>query len=156
MGRFYDEEAREKIEEYLDRGSGQCFLKDRRIVSIVRDGLLFQAQTLFRLYAWVIMSNHVHILIRPASSTSLSSIMKGLKGYTSNRANKLLNRSGRFWQPDYFDRFIRDREHLLRTVDYIENNPVKAGLCENCWEWEFRSAYGRFEGGDLRVDSELS
>lgn len=66
--------------------------------------------------------------------------MKGLKGYTSNQANKMLGRTGRFWQPDYFDRYIRDPEHFWKTVEYIANNPVKAGLCREPSDWAFSSA----------------
>ncbi len=137
---FYDDEKCARIEEYLDNGIGQCFLRRPEIASIIVEALAFHAGRSFQLFAWVIMPNHVHILMRPKPSISLSYIMKSLKGFTSNQANKVLERSGRFWQPDYFDRYIRDREHFEKIVWYIEDNPVKAGLCRIASEWEFSSA----------------
>jgi REP element-mobilizing transposase RayT len=93
------------------------------------------------LAAWVVMPNHGHILLKPLPGFSLTSIMKGLKGNTANQANKFLGRKGRFWHPDYFDRYIRDETHFRKTVRYIENNPVKAGLVETPDQWEYSSAY---------------
>src|SRR5690606_13170090 len=88
----------------------------------------------------VIMPNHAHVLLRAFENHSLSSIMKTVKSVTAHKINKLLGRSGPVWQPDYFDRYIRDQEHFARTVRYIENNPVKAGLCNAPEEWKFSSA----------------
>jgi len=89
------------------------------------------------------MPNHLHILINPLEGISLSDIMKNLKGYTARAINKYLGRSGHVWQPDYFDRYIRGEEHFYKTVRYIENNPVKAGLVSSPEEWCFGSAYRR-------------
>lgn len=86
------------------------------------------------------MPNHAHVLFKPLPGFTLSSIMKGLKGNTAYQANSLLDRKGQFWHPDYFDRFIRDQDHFEKTVRYIENNPVKAGLVSNAEEWRFSSA----------------
>lgn len=140
LQRFYEDAKCARVEEYLDNGIGQCFLRRPEIASIVMDGLRFHADKSYQLFAWAIMPNHVHMLIRPNTEISLSYIMKSLKGFTSNQANKVLGRGGRFWQPDYFDRYIRDREHFEKTVRYIEDNPVKAGLCGNASEWKFSSA----------------
>jgi REP element-mobilizing transposase RayT len=67
--------------------------------------------------------------------------MHSIKSYTAHEANKILNRKGRFWSKEYFDRFIRNQEHFNKTVSYIENNPVKAGLCKESKDWRFGSAY---------------
>src|ERR1044072_2063314 len=63
-----------------------------------------------------------------------------------HKANEYLNRSGRFWMKDYFDRFIRNEEHYWNTVRYIENNPVKARLCKEHGDWPFSSAWFRRHG----------
>ena len=68
-------------------------------------------------------------------------IIQRFKSFTSHEANKILQKSGRFWQVDYFDRYIRDYEHFEKTVNYIENNPVKAGLCEKRRDWKYSSAW---------------
>ncbi|HEY8188950.1 MAG TPA: hypothetical protein VIF64_22975, partial [Pyrinomonadaceae bacterium] len=64
-----------------------------------------------------------------------------LKSYTAHEANKILCREGQFWLEDYFDRYIRNEEHFQNTVKYIENNPVKAGLCAKASDWPFSSAW---------------
>jgi putative DNA methylase len=73
----------------------------------------------------------------------LSKILHSLKSYTAHRANQLLATTGRFWQVEYFDRFIRDYHHFSRARAYIENNPVKAGLCARPEDWSYSSAHHR-------------
>jgi REP element-mobilizing transposase RayT len=141
LDHFYDREFQIKIEEYLDRGIGACELGQAAIAEIlIRSLLMFNGER-YILAAWVVMPNHGHILLKPLPGFSLTSIMKGLKGNTANQANKFLGRKGRFWHPDYFDRYIRDETHFRKTVRYIENNPVKAGLVETPDQWEYSSAY---------------
>ncbi|MDX6304213.1 MAG: REP-associated tyrosine transposase, partial [Blastocatellia bacterium] len=73
---------------------------------------------------------------------------KHLKGYTSREANKLLQRTGQpFWQDESFDHWSRDRSEFFRIVDYIENNPVNAGLVENREAWRWSSAAERKRRG---------
>ncbi len=78
--------------------------------------------------------------------------MHSFKSFTSQKANKIINRKGKFWQEDYFDRFIRNYEHFEKTLNYIENNPVKAGLCEKPSDWKYGSAYNRSAGIAARED----
>jgi len=67
--------------------------------------------------------------------------MHSLKSFTSHEANKILGRHGHFWFKEYFDRYIRNGEHFRAVVRYIEENPVKARLCEKPEDWKFSSAY---------------
>ena len=71
--------------------------------------------------------------------------MHSLKSFTSHEANKILNRKGNFWYKEYFDRYIRDGKHYRATLRYIEENPVKARICEKPEDWEFSSAFFRKE-----------
>ncbi len=71
----------------------------------------------------------------------LKDIMHSLKSYTSHEANKILLSEGQFWLEDYFDRYIRSEKHFRKTVEYSENNPVKAKLCKNPSDWPFSSAW---------------
>ena len=89
------------------------------------------------------MPNHVHILLTPSESWSLSAIMKSMKSFTSREANKLLARQGQFWMEDYFDRYVRDINQFRSAIAYIENNPVKAKLCAKPEDWPFSSAWFR-------------
>jgi putative transposase len=92
------------------------------------------------LLAWCLMPNHVHVVIEILGNYSLSAIMRSWKSFTARRANVQLGRSGPFWHADYFDRFIRDDEHLARTIEYVEQNPVKAGLAGIAIDWLWSSA----------------
>jgi len=131
------------IEKYLDQGIGKCHLRQTKIAEMVEENFLRFDGKKYKLHAWVIMPNHVHLLLTPKPGYSLSEIVHSCKSYTSNQANKLLNQTGRFWFPEPFDRFMRDYEHFEKTFDYIENNPVKAGLCEKPSDWRFSSAWHR-------------
>ena len=66
--------------------------------------------------------------------------MHSLKSFTAKEANRLIGRKGDFWQVDYYDRYIRNERHYYRAIEYIEMNPVNAGLCEDRGEWRFGSA----------------
>jgi REP element-mobilizing transposase RayT len=86
------------------------------------------------------MPNPVHALFKVGDSTPLSAIMQNWKSISAVAANKLLNRSGDFWQEDYWDTFMRDDEQTRKAIRYIENNPVKAKLCQTPEAWPFSSA----------------
>jgi len=129
-----------RIEKYLDQGYGAAFLKIHRVAEMVQDVLLGYDGERYRLSAWVVMPNHIHFLATRFEQQTLTGIMQSLKSLTSHKANKTLRRGGQFWMGDYFDRYIRNGEHFAKTVRYIENNPVKAGLCKRPQDWPFSSA----------------
>jgi REP element-mobilizing transposase RayT len=128
-----------KLEEYLDRGFGDCFLRNPQIATFVETAMVHDHGKRFTMLAWVIMPNHVHALIE-IGEVPLSRILQNWKSLTAVEANKFLGRTGRFWQPEYWDRFMRNEEQKQKAVRYIENNPVKAKLCRMPEEWPFSSA----------------
>jgi REP element-mobilizing transposase RayT len=136
-----DSALRKRIDAYLDQGFGECYLRAPQIAALVQDSLLFHDSKKYRLVAWVIMPNHLHLLFIPIDGSSLSSIMHSIKSYSANEANKMLSRTGKFWQKEYFDRYIRDENHFANIVSCIAMNPVKARLCKNPSDWRFSSAY---------------
>lgn len=142
LGNFEDKskEHRKRVEDSLDRGIGECILRLPEVAAIVQETILNEAEKSCNVYAWVIMPNHAHVLLRPNEGHSLSNIIKTIKSVSAHKINRLLKRTGAMWQPDYFDRYIRDAEHFQKTVNYIENNPVKAGLCKSPEDWNFSSA----------------
>jgi len=131
---------RKKVENYLDKGYGGCFLKDERVAKLTEDSLLFYHEKKYCLTAWVIMPNHIHFLATPLENTELAEIAHSIKSYTAHEANKILNRAGQFWQHEPFDRYVRNRKHFVNVIEYIKNNPVKAGLCAKAEDWKFSSA----------------
>lgn len=133
------------IEKSLDNGYGSCYLSDSRIAEIVQDALFFFNDKRYILHSWVIMPNHVHVLISLCKGYRLPDILHSWRSFTAQKANALLNRRGTFWQKEYFDRFIRSPEHYAYVVKYIEENPVKAGLCLQAEDWLWSSARMRRE-----------
>ena len=133
-------EYRKQVEEYLDKGIGECLLKDNAVSEIVQETILNEHEKSCRVISWVVMPNHVHLLLKPLEGHSLSEIMKTIKSVSARKINEELSRTGSIWQPDYFDRYIRDADHFQKAIRYIENNPVKAGLCSTPYEWKFTSA----------------
>ena len=109
---------------------------------MVQDTLQHHHNQRYVLMAWCIMPNHVHALIKILPNHSLTNIVHSWKSFTAHQANKLLKRRGKFWQHDYYDRYIRDHDHYQNTINYIHNNPVKAGLVTSPNQWLYSSAYG--------------
>jgi len=137
-----DMEKRGRIEVFLDAGYGACWLKQPEIAGIVEDALLHWDGQRYRLLAWCVMPNHVHVLIETREGSSLSGVLHGWKSFTAKTINRCLGRTGTVWMRDYFDRYIRDDHHLAAIIAYIHANPVKAGLVQNEWEWPHSSAFG--------------
>ena len=133
------------FDHLLDKAtSGPLWLKDSRIAQLVTNALKFGESDLklYRLDAFVIMANHVHVLLTPHAA--LSRITEAIKGYTAQKANEVLNRTGkRFWQEESFDHWVRNEEEFRRIMRYIEHNPVAAGLVEKPEYWSWSSATGR-------------
>ena len=131
-----------KIERYLDRGEGACHLRRPEIAEMVADALRFFDGSRYQLHEWVVMPNHVHVLIWPMPNQLLSGIVKSWKQFTSLRAKRLLGlEEGRFWQPESFDHWVRNDDERGRIARYIRNNPVTAGLCSSPEEWRWSSAW---------------
>ncbi len=122
------------------RATGPIWLAEPPIAQAVV-GVLHRGRTagLFELGSWVLMPNHMHMLLRPLES--LARCIAHIKGISAREANRLLNRTASpFWAKDYFEHQVRDSVEEQRIVRYIEENPVKAGLCRNIEEWPWSSA----------------
>lgn len=131
-----------KVERCLDRGVGQCWLRQPEIADLVAGALRFFDRQRYRLDAWVIMPNHVHAVFWPMPNYTVSAILKSWKQYTATRANRLLNRTGKaFWQPEPFDHWVRNEAERARCCRYVIWNPAKAGLCRAPEDWRWSSAW---------------
>lgn len=133
-------EQRRKLEEYLDRSHGECFLRDPRVATLFENTICFHHGQRIDLLAWIVMPNHVHALLKVGNTTPLSKIIQNWKSISAMAANKMLKRSGDFWQQDYWDTFMRNEEQTRKAIRYIEHNPVKAKLCRAVEDWPFSSA----------------
>jgi len=99
----------------------------------------------FKLLTFVVMPDHLHLLIIPSDEKSVSEIMKEIKRTSSIMINKRLKRKGPFWQEGYFEDILEGSKMVTSKLDYIHRNPVKAGLCEIPEEFEFSSANEKWE-----------
>ena len=98
-----------------------------------------ESREFYELFGYVVMPNHVHMLIMPIQPVSV--ITRWLKGSTARRANSMLRRTGKpFWRDESFDHWVRNGRELHRIIDYIEMNPVEAGLVEVAEDWPWSSA----------------
>ena len=135
-----DAERIRQIERYLDQGAGSCILRQPACAEIVQNALLHFDGTRYRLIAWCVMPNHVHVLFETFPGHPLGKVVHSWKTFTTREINKHLNRSGPLWQEDYFDTFMRDDEQQWSEKDYIEGNPVNAGLVSRATDWPWGSA----------------
>jgi putative DNA methylase len=137
-------EAFVAMDRLLDQArSGNRFLARPEVAQLVEESIQRGAAARrYNLHAWVIMPNHVHLLLTPLmASTTAAGWMKGA---SSRQANLLLQRTGRaFWQDESYDHVVRNGDEFRRIQRYIENNPVKAGLCTNPEEFIWSSARRR-------------
>ena len=123
---------------------GPVWLSDARIAQLVADSLHYRDGQVYRLAAFCIMPNHLHLVIVPLPKEdgvlhSLPAIMHSLKRYTARQANLLLGREGAFWQDESYDHVVRSEAEARRIIEYVLNNPVKAGLVQawEDWPWSF-------------------
>ena len=132
-----DLERRQHIESYLDNGLGRCELQETDVAKIVIENWLYWNHKKYELLNFVVMPNHVHLLIKQLEGHTLESILHSWKSFTSVAINKILHKSGAFWSPEYWDRYIRDESHFKNANHYINNNPVKARLVAQPEDWEY-------------------
>jgi putative transposase len=158
-----------RYDEYLDVCGADC-LRDSRIAEMILSNLHYHNGTKYYLIAYCVMPNHVHFLFQPIdvatggspvakpageliaaselgetadAQSPLAQVMHSLKSYTAHEANRILDRTGAFWQAESYDHWVRDESELERIVSYIDSNPVKAGLVDRPEQWVWSSAHDR-------------
>jgi len=143
------------VDEYLDHSPAVRHLADERLATVIRDAILHFADERYQLLSYSVMPSHIHWVFRPLDAWTQTwdwiatkkspreRIMHSLKSYTARSCNRILGRKGTFWQDESYDHIVRDEEELARICEYVEANPVKAGLVQDPTEWPFSSAYAR-------------
>jgi REP element-mobilizing transposase RayT len=126
----------------LDKAAtGPRWLQNERVAQCVVDALQYGEKQLrlYELEAWVLMANHVHVLIQPKAA--LSKITKSIKSFSARQANAILGRTGPFWREESYDHWVRGPKEMGKILQYIENNPVTAGLVERPEDYRWSSAF---------------
>lgn len=128
----------EPVGSYLDTCKGACWLRNHSIAQLVVDALKYFDGERYRLHAWCVMPNHVPVVFSQHGASSrqgIAHVVHSWKSFTSSSANRILGRSGPFWQREYYDHLIRDEREFLHFIEYTLQNPVKADLCADWREW---------------------
>lgn len=157
-----------RVQAYLDAGYGSCILRDPAAGELVQKALLHFHGERYDLHAWCVMPNHVHVLFQVREGWTMSRCVWSWKSFTGRLINQLRSGESRLarlcpailpggarqaearlteagpqpvWHREYFDRYVRDDTHYVNAVNYIHQNPVKAGLITNAEEWPWSSAH---------------
>lgn len=136
--------SQKRVEEFFDSGLGNCTLADPRVAGAMASALRFWHGKRYRLLAWCIMPNHVHVVVRFFPGHELGTVVRSWKQHSTKAAKHALGVTGRFWQREYYDRLIRNGEELDRAIRYVLKNPEKAGLKNWPWVWS-----ERMDGGPI-------
>ena len=118
----------DRFDEMLDEGRGSCILQNPAISDIVESSLKHFNGSRYELSTFVVMPNHVHVLFKLSEGEDLGKVIHSWKSYSAHEINKSLGKEGVIWQEEYFDRIVRGEEHFKRIVEYIAENPTRAGL----------------------------
>ena len=143
-----------RLEDWLDGQPALRVLESPDLAQVVVNSLFHFAGERYMLLAFVVMPSHFHWLFQPlpgwvasqspdSSRSPREQITYSINRFTATACNRLLDRQGRFWQPESYDHWVRDEDELERIIGYIEANPVKAGLAEAPDSWRFSSAWHR-------------
>ena len=114
--------------EYLDRGEGSCPLADPTLAELVAKSLRQFDGDRYHLGDFVVMPNHVHVLVCLRGQTALEPLCRSWKKFTATEINRQQGRRGKFWQSESFDHLVRTPEQFSYLQRYIADNPGKAGL----------------------------
>ena len=123
----------EKVEAWLDAGHGSCVFRDPGCAQLMADVLKHFDGQRYRLDAWCVMPNHVHVVVMPHAGHGLSDIVHSWKSYSAQQLNQRLKTEGTLWQPDFYNRIIRDAAEFDAQRRYVGGNPAVAGLTD--WKW---------------------
>ena len=130
-----------QYDELLDKSNtDKINLAREPYMSPIKNALHYYEGKKYELLAYCIMPNHVHLIVKPALKNcndyySLKETTLALKSYTAHAINKLENTKGKVWQTESYDHVVRDEKELSKLLDYVINNPVKAGLTDNWDNW---------------------
>lgn len=140
-----DQEALKAHLANLEKGAsklirGSCLLSCPEVTSVVERSLQRNRGIEYELHAWVIMPNHVHLLLTPLPNSSLSKSLQRIKGWSSREVNLLLEREGSLWERESFTHTVRSAPSADWLIEYIHQNPVLSNLAEVADAYQASSA----------------
>ena len=111
-----------RVQKWLDANHGSCVLRERENRKIVENALQHFDGDRYRLYAFVVMPNHVHVLFAPFGENKIPEILRSWKGFCAREINRRLGSAGTLWQKESWDTLIRDETHFARVMKYMRCN----------------------------------
>jgi putative transposase len=129
----YFRETMQRVDDWLDAGAGECWLRDETCAAIVTRAMHHFDSERYFLSSYCVMPNHVHVTLHPFIGHEPADVLKSWKGFTAHELNKHLGREGSVWEPESYDTLVRDVEHLWKVLRYIGKNPARAKLPEEKW-----------------------
>jgi REP element-mobilizing transposase RayT len=124
----YNKLFHENTEKLLNSGFGKCLMNKKENADIVANALLHFNNERYILDEWVVMPNHVHVLVKPIGEHYLGDILHSWKSFTANEINKNEGLSGQLWMTESYDHIVRNKESLNAIRNYIRENPSKAKI----------------------------
>ncbi|HEY1769473.1 MAG TPA: AAA family ATPase [Chthoniobacterales bacterium] len=134
----------DRWEAWLDEGHGECLLARPEVRRIVEETLTHDDGKKYRLEDFIVMPNHVHVLVTPLGEHTLSEILQGWKSVSAQRINEALGRKGTFWQKESFDHIVRSADQAEKFQRYIQENG--RGRSDVALAFSLRARGGRDEG----------
>lgn len=129
-----------KFDSYLHQClNGVQYLAIEAIAEVLVEALHYRDTKYYQLHAFCIMPNHVHVLLTSTiHQEGFFRVLQSLKRHTARKSNELLDLTGNsFWGEESYDHVVRDDEEFVRIIDYIVQNPVKAGLTGKWEDWKY-------------------
>jgi len=136
--REYHQKFTLRLERWLDAGHGSCILRHPEMRAEVEASLLHDHGKHYDLGVWVIMPNHVHVLLQSLSPMPVPQLLSAAKGFSARRINEKLGEQGSLWMSESFDHIVRGMESLKKFQRYIANNPTRAGLPAEAFSYDQR------------------
>ncbi len=112
----------------LDECHGKCLLQRQELAKLVAEAVLHHAEELYDLDCFVVMPNHVHVIVQFHTEKAKSIVGQSWMRYTARQINLKISESGAFWQAEPFDHVIRSAEQFIYLQSYVAKNPIKARL----------------------------
>lgn len=140
--RIFEKMVGHSLNVALDRCHGSCWLQEEQLARQIASALEHFDGVRVLTGDYIVMPNHVHALLTPLPGHELEDLLHSVKSFSANQINRLLKRSGTFWQRDNYDHIVRNIEQLVAYQQYIATNPQKAQLrpgnyTHSCAEYAF-------------------
>lgn len=128
-----------KYDDLLDSGLyGNKHLANPKVAEICKHTLHYPDKKEYNLICYCIIPNHIHLVFELLNKNrGVSKIMQSIKRISARKSNLVLNRTGKFWQDESYDRLVRDDKELYFIIKYVLMNPVNAGLTNTWNSWEY-------------------